>query len=280
MRVVGRFPSQIQKMDSREGSAEATVGQLLKEARSARGLTIEAAAAASKIPLHLARLMEEQQFHLLPDPFYVIRFLRDYSVALGLDPKQVETRFRRQVHPPRSSAPLQPPSSIGSRIPVRRLLLYLLPAAAAVPLIFIVLSLFSGRSPAPPASQEPQPPQPQEVSPQPSQVGPAPPPPGPQEASPGALAPQSQPSRYTLRAEAKETTWLAVSVDGSARREVLLRAGGAAQWSASKGFVVTIGNAEGIALSLNGKLVTLTGGPNRVVQDLTLPGDAGPVKRR
>jgi hypothetical protein len=79
---------------------------------------------------------------------------------------------------------------------------------------------------------------------------------------------------------AKETAWLAVSVDGSAKQEVLLKAGNTAQWSARKGFVVTIGNAEGIVLSLNGKRVPLTGGRNRVVQDLLLPGDSTPVITR
>ena len=74
-------------MDSGAGSTEVTVGQLLKEARSAKGLTIEAAAVSSKVPLSVVRLMEEEQFHLLPDPLYVLRFLLEYSVALGLDPK-------------------------------------------------------------------------------------------------------------------------------------------------------------------------------------------------
>jgi len=295
--VVARFPRRIQNMDSGAGSTAVTVGQLLKEARSAKGLTIEAAAVSSKVPLSIVRLMEEEQFHLLPDPFYVMRFLLEYSVALGLDPKQVETRFRRQVHPPKSSALLlPPPASIGSRVHLRRLLRYLLPAVAAAPLIVIALSLLSGRSPDLPSSREPQSPPPEKVVPQPVQVGPTAPP-SPQGASPAAeqparvpsahpgtasdvLAPRSQPSRYTLRAVAKETAWLAVSVDGSAKQEVLLKAGNTAQWSARKGFVVTIGNAEGIALSLNGKRVPLTGGRNRVVQDLLLPGDNEPVITR
>ncbi|MCI0410649.1 MAG: DUF4115 domain-containing protein [Acidobacteria bacterium] len=283
-------------MDEGAGSTEITVGQLLKEARSAKSLTVEAAAISSKVPLYLVRLMEEEQFHLLPDPFYVMRFLLEYSGALGLDPKQVETRFRRQVHLPRSSAPLQPLASIGSRIQLRRLLLYLLPAAAAAPLILIMLSLFSGRAPDLPPPREPQSPPLQEVASPPAQVGQTPST-SPQGVSPGAerpareqptqpvtapdvLAPRSQPSRYTLRAEAKETAWLAVSVDGTARREVVLQAGSAAEWSANKGFVVTIGNARGIALSLNGKLVPLTGDRNRVIQDLTLPGDGKPGMTR
>ena len=282
-------------MDSGAGSTELTVGQFLKEARSAKGLTIEAVAVSSKVPLYLIRLMEEEQFHLIPDPLYVLRFLSEYSVFLGLDPKQVETRFRRQVRPAGSSAPLQPTASMSSRIKRRRLLLYLVPAAVAAPLILIVLFLFSGRLPQPPSSRAPQEvaPQLKEVSPHLTQVAQSPseaPAGGEHQASvkaterpttaPDGEALQSQPSRYTLRAEAKETTWLGVSVDGAARRQVLLQAGNTAQWSAHKGFVVTIGNAGGIALSLNGKLVSLTGARGGVIQGLALPGKSEPVSGR
>lgn len=277
-------------------SSTITIGRLLKEARSAKGLTIESAATASKVSLSFVRLMEEEQFHLLPDPLYIVRFLMEYSASLGLDPKQVEAQFRRQVKSTWASLPPQAAASRGSRIHLRRLLVYLLPAAALTPLIFIVLSLFSGRPPELPSSRQPQAPPPQEAAPQRSQGGVVAPP-SPETASfgtmqpkglnaaqsvtaPGVREPKRQPSRYTLKAEAKETTWLAVSVDGSARRETLLRRGEAEQWSANKGFVVTIGNSEGVLLSLNGKQVPLKKGRSQVIRDLTLPGDGEFVTTR
>ena len=278
-------------------SSTITIGRLLKEARSAKGLTIESAATASKVSLSFARLMEEEQFHLLPDPVYIVRFLREYSASLGLDPKQIETQFRRQVKSTWASVPPQAAASRRSRIHLRRLLVYLLPAAVLTPLIFIVLSLFSGRPPELPSSRQAQSPPPQEeAAPQLSQGGVVTPPspqaasfgaaqrksviPGQKVPAPGVQQHQSPPSRYTLKAEAKETTWLAVSVDGSSRRETLLRRGEAEQWSANKGFVVTIGNSEGVLLSLNGKLVPIKRGRSQVIRDLTLPGDGEFVTTR
>ena len=276
-------------VDSSAGAAKGTLGRLLQEARSAKGLTIEAAAAASKVSLPFVRLMEEEQFHLIPDPMYILRFLSEYSTSLGLDPKQVETQFRRQMKSPMASAPPQA-ALTGSRINIRRLLLYLVPAAAAIPLMFIVLSLFSGRPPELPSSgRPPQSPSPQEAAPQPPPGGVVAPL-SPKVTSPGEAQPkglntaktvaassaresQSQPSHHTLKAEAKEATWLAISVDGSSRREILLLRGEVAQWSANTGFVVTIGNSEGIVLSLNGKRVTLEGKRGQVIRDLALPGD-------
>lgn len=277
-------------MSSDTGSETIPIGRLLQEARSAKGLTIEAAAAASKVSLPFVRLMEEEQFHLIPDPMYILRFLSEYSTLLGLDPKQVETQFRRQMKSPMASAPPQAAALTGSRINFRRLLLYLVLAVAAIPLMFIVLSLFSGRPPELPSSgRPPQSPSPQETVPQPPPDGVVAPP-SPKATSPGEAQPkglntaktvaassaresQSQASHHTLKAEAKEATWLAISVDGSSRREILLLRGEVAQWSANKGFVVTIGNSEGIVLSLNGKRVTLEGKRGQVIRDLALPGE-------
>jgi len=283
-------------VESGSGTTQGTIGQLLKEARSAKGLTIEAAASSSKISSHLIRLMEEQQFHLVPDPVYIIRFLLEYSEFLGLDRKQVETQFRRQIHPPGSSAPLQPVASLRSRIGMRRLILYLLSAAAATPLIFVILSLFAGRPAEPPPAREPQPPAAQEAVTQPPQAPVVAPTvarevpaeadrPSPARAmrsatAPAAQMPQAKPSRHTLRAEARKATWIAVSVDGSTKQEVTLQPGGTAQWSARHGFVVSIGDAEGIALYLNGKPVTLAGGRGRVIQNLPLAGDREPAAAR
>jgi cytoskeletal protein RodZ len=307
-------------MQSGAGATPGTVGPLLKEARSAKGLTIEAAASASKISTHLIRLMEEQQFHLVPDPVYIIRFLAEYAGFLGLDPKQVETQFRRQIHQPGSIAPLQPVATLRSRIGTRRprlrrrpsanvrvstlrskigtrrLVLYLLSAVAAVPMVFVILSLFAGRPAEPPPPPEPTPPAAQEVATQPPQA-PAVEPSGPREMpadadrpshskgsrsaiAPVAQAPQGKPPRHTLRAEARTATWIAVSVDGSTKREVTLHPGGTAHWSARHGFVVSIGDAEGIALYLNGKPVTLAGGRGRVIQNLPLAGDREPAAAR
>ena len=257
-------------MESSADGARETIGWLLKDARSEKGLTIETAAAGSKVSLFFVRLMEEEQFHLLPDPSYIMRFLREYSVFLGLDPKQVETQFRRQVTRAKAMAPLHAMASVGSKIQLRRrLLLYLLPAVAAVPLIFLVLSLFSGRPPERQSSRDPLSPAPQEATPQLPHVG---------AVTPPGL--QSGTSRYTLKAEAKETSWLEVSADGSARREVKLRPGESAEWSANEGFVVTIGNSRGIALSLNGRPVSLKGGRGQVIRDLSLPMDGEAAKRR
>lgn len=271
-------------MGSEEGNPTITIGQLLQEARTTKGLTIEAAAAASKVPLSFVRLMEQEQFHLVPDPLYLIRFMTEYCAFLGLDPKQVGAQWKDQANAAKASEPSFPVSSIGLQIDLRRLLVYLVPAVVAIPLIFIGLSLLSGRPPAPPLeSQQTAAPTPEAgtatlPSPQAAAVG-AGQPEGVNPArpliDPAVQRPQGPPPRYALKAEAKQTTWLSVAADGAPRKGVLLHPGQTEQWSADRGFVVTIGNSEGVALSLNGRPIPLKGERGQVIRDLALPGDGG-----
>ena len=283
-------------MSGGTGDSTSTIGPLLQEARTAKGLTIEAAAAASKVPLSYIRLMEQEQFHLVPDPLYLTRFLKDYATFLGLDPKRVEAQLKDQISSARVSGLSHPVSSIGSRIDLRRLALYLLPAAAVIPLIFIGLSLFSGPPPTmPPAQTTPVLPSPETTAPPPegltvTQPSPQATPVGAEQprgvapahpiTDPAVQQPQSPSPRYRLLAEAKKTTWLGVSADGAPRREILLRSGETAQWSANNRFIVTIGNPRGVALSLNGRPVSLQGEPGQVIRNLALPGNGEPPLAR
>src|SRR5574337_148844 len=143
-------------MSGSTGDSTRTIGPILQEARTAKGLTIEAAAAASKVPLSFVRLMEQEQFHLVPDSLYLTRFLTEYAVFLSLDPKQLLVQLKEQVDAARLRETLHPTSTISARPDLRRLLIYLLPAVAVIPLIFIGLSLFSGPSPTPPPAQQPE----------------------------------------------------------------------------------------------------------------------------
>lgn len=269
-------------MDKVTNDSPRTLGPILQEARTAKGLTIEAAAAASKVPLAFVRLMEQEQFHLLPDPVYLARFLKEYATFLGLDPKSVEAQLKGQISSPAPGELPQTMPSIDSRIDFRRLAPYLLPLAVVIPLFFIGLSLLSGRQsalppvnqPESPESQSPSAPLPEVVPavPPASQVSPPPTYPIP---APTVQEPQYPPARYRLKAEAKEATWLAVSADGAPRKEALLRPGETAQWSANTGFAVTIGNSRGVVLSLNGRPILLKGEPGQVIRDLALPEDGG-----
>ena len=79
-----------------------------------------------------------------------------------------------------------------------------------------------------------------------------------------------EPDKLSLKVTAVELTWISVSIDGSIRKEWIMRAGEVRTLTASEKFAVTIGNAGGTKLMFNdedlGEL-----GPRGKVADIVLP---------
>lgn len=62
------------------------LGETLRRARQARGIAIEDAERATRIPRRYLEALEQEDFGILPAPVYARGFLRSYSGYLGLDP--------------------------------------------------------------------------------------------------------------------------------------------------------------------------------------------------
>jgi len=88
-----------------------------------------------------------------------------------------------------------------------------------------------------------------------------------------AAQPEPPPSTAThlLKVRAKEKTWVRVTIDGQRQRDTTLEPGQQVEWSAEEGFMLTLGNAGGVALNLNGKDLSSPGKPGQVMRDLRLP---------
>jgi len=287
---------------------KATIGQILRQHREERGLTVEQAAFQSKVPLRLLQALETDDYHLLPDAGYLIRFLHDYARLLKLDPDALQKEFRKTIrHPPGPSlAPAPPPPS--PPIPWKHIVWTGVAILVVTPLVFIALSLASKRSadraPAPPVAEQPA----EEPTPigggdrrvpdwlpvprsdvarpdttdapagtrgtlveRPASSGPAGTP-----QSPPTLPSERKPRRFLLTAIALEPTWMSVRADGGQEREVLLQKGQTARFGADRGFVVTVGNAGGVDLSLNGEPVPSLGASRQVIRDLAIPSARRP----
>lgn len=73
-----------------------------------------------------------------------------------------------------------------------------------------------------------------------------------------------------LDLEALELSWVVVQIDGASPREALMRPGDRVQWKASDRFSLTLGNAGGVRVSLNGKPQGPFGPRGRVARDIVL----------
>lgn len=84
-------------MDETDAVEVVTVGQRLREAREAKGMSIEDVAAQTRIPTrHLASL-ETSDWDKLPAATYSIGFAKNYASAVGLDRNEIGEDLRSEM---------------------------------------------------------------------------------------------------------------------------------------------------------------------------------------
>lgn len=65
------------------------LGETLRRARLAKGITFEDAERVTRIPRKYLEALEQENFGILPAPVYARGFLRSYAGYLGLDPAEL-----------------------------------------------------------------------------------------------------------------------------------------------------------------------------------------------
>jgi cytoskeleton protein RodZ len=85
------------------------IGQVLRQAREARSLTIDQAASSTHIRIHYLTAMEMGEFGLLPSPVHARGFLRAYAEFLEVDAERLLVELEAKESPALQSAlPSQP----------------------------------------------------------------------------------------------------------------------------------------------------------------------------
>lgn len=83
--------------DDQEAPHGTSVGERLRTAREARGLTLDDVASQTRIPIRHLRHIEDGQWHELPAVTYTIGFARNYANAVGLDGPAIGRELREQI---------------------------------------------------------------------------------------------------------------------------------------------------------------------------------------
>lgn len=234
------------------------IGERLRNAREARGLTLTAAETLTRIRAVYLQALEEERFDRLPGRMYIRGFLRTYAKVLGLNPDELT-----HAYPQAFTAPEQPIlSSLPAEIPIRpvappsrtrRILLYvgtgLLLAIATLGLIgYQQLRQFSetdGVAPQPgsrvlvPGAE---PVRPAPVPDQPAAL------PGQPDLPPGEVG-------VELVVRAVGTSWLRVLADNALLFQGSVHNGEVKTFRARRYLTVRVGNTEVVALYVNGQAV-------------------------
>ena len=87
---------------------------------------------------------------------------------------------------------------------------------------------------------------------------------------PGAAAP-ARPTGYRLVARTIEPTWIRVRTDDGRTMEETIPAGQVREWVSTGPFTLTVGNAGGINLELNGRALPPLGASGVVIPRLVVP---------
>jgi len=76
-----------------------SVGEALRQAREARGISLAEAEEATKVRQKFLEALEQDDFQRLPGEVYRRGFLKSYAIYLGLDPEPLLARYRAQRAP-------------------------------------------------------------------------------------------------------------------------------------------------------------------------------------
>ena len=132
-------------MDETETDDVVTVGQRLREAREAKGLSIEDIAAQTRIPTrHLASL-ETGEWDKLPAATYSVGFAKNYAGAVGLDRSEISEQLRAEMGGTRPA--FAPPDIFEAADPARTMPKGLVfGALGLLALLVLALTWFNNRS--------------------------------------------------------------------------------------------------------------------------------------
>ena len=248
-------------------------GQILCKAREAKSWDLAEAEEATKIRVRYLQALEEENYSVLPGNAYIKGFLRTYAKNLGLNPEEVLSLYK-------SSATAEAASVLEARFtPIRAKPLWLRPLVAVVMALFAI-GLVIGISTW---TRRPQ------VTPQNSAYIPSALPTAPSESSNPqnnentAAPPSTQPAATTEAPNTKglsaklvfiEDVWLVVKVDGQPALQGTFPAGTTKELQAKdKIELVNVGNAGGLAITLNDKPLPKLGKSGQVVRNIALSKD-------
>jgi cytoskeleton protein RodZ len=239
-------------------SSHSSLGAYLRRRRERSGLSVEAVSAGSRIVPRLIDALETDRRDLLPAPVYVRGFIRANCAQVGADAEVALRLYDAQtaLAPPvtlraTSSPPARTvPTGRGwRRIAAGSLLATMLAVTAVLPLGCWQPDVDGDRGWGGTMNTS-------------------------RSAAPASAVPA--PVERVLRMRATDTTWVRVQPDGAQSTEGTLAPGTAQEWRSAGRFHITVGNAGGVELALDGHALPALEAPGQVVGDATVPGEARP----
>ena len=237
----------------------ASFGENLRRERELRGVELRDIADATKISVRFLQALEQDRVDVLPGGIFPRSFVRQYAKHLGLDPDRMVTEFD-DVDGPEPAVP-KTPSSARKRSDARPLLVVVgLLLLAGVGFLAWKTSRPEARS----ANAEPSAVVPPPTSFPPDRVYPPPTP------TPNAAPSAGEVKAMALRLTATEDCWIAVQAEGAKVVDRILKTGETLTVNAKNEMALSVGNAGGVAYTLNGRAGVSLGREGEVRRNIVI----------
>jgi cytoskeleton protein RodZ len=266
-----------------------SVGAHLRQLREARGISLDEIARVTRVNSSYLHALEADDYESLPVPVFTRGFIRAYCQALGEPADPAMALFDGRGETPPAAAPVTPAPATTRAVPTAPrpasasrpaaeppprnrgpvLVSFILLVVLGVALFAVTLALQSGREGAEPprAARTP-------LAPAPASAPAAPGTPAGTAPATTAAAVPARPAGYRLVARTMEPTWIRVRTDDGKMTEETIPAGQSREWFSPGPFTLTVGNAGGIALELNGRPLPPLGASGVVIPRLVVPTES------
>lgn len=250
-----------------------SLGTYLRETRTGKGLPLEGVAHATRVAQRYLESLEADAVEELPAQVFTRGYIRAYCQILGVPPDEALARYGELLVDSASAAPAPGSArTVRSRTRGSLLVSFVLLIVFGLGLVVLTIGFPSRKQPAPVATPALAPPTPAQAPPAASTFETA------ETRSPEAPSTLVEGKPARLVARTTEKTWIRVQTDDGRVVEETLEKDAIREWTSPNRFILTIGNAGGIALELNGQPLPPLGARGAVIRKLVLPYEAGTAK--
>ena len=245
------------------------IGETLRRERVRQGLDLKAISQITKIGARMLQGIETGDYSRLPGGVFTRNFIRQYALALGLDPASFESElneFRPNLEDsPRLSQPSFLPNESSSSGSFFSMAAWVLLAGIVCGGVYYLLRPREVKTPIPEVAHSEQAAAPANTAvPEPVKV---------------VGAPSGARGTVQVVLSASEASWVSISVDGKVEFTGILQPNERREFNAEEKVKVVAGNAGGIDISLNGKNIE-TLGPKGQTRTVNLTRDGAQVVSR
>ena len=242
-----------------------TIGKYLKRVRETCGYSLEDVAGITRINLRYLEAIEEDDFAKIPGETFSHGFIRSFARCIGISDEDISRKIRETLKTEPQAVNTQNQDDMAERSVVRKpgKARIILPAAAAVILAALLIVLFtSGRESGTIRNSK----ELKEVPAESIEVQ-------PQVVAENNQVVQKKVEPVVLKVYARELTWISARIDDKETKEALLKPGDGVMWNGDEKVVITVGNAGGIDLDVNGKRLDPIGRRGEVIRDAVITSE-------